>query len=176
MRAKYTGFILWLVLAVILLLPACSNNIDSSAPGQPTGSTSSALPVADKPSFFGVVSLLYATDTATPDDTQGPLVELTLRNINGEPLVALSAAILPDITPVIAFHFDFGVSPDNPLPPGETASATVRIGKYDDGTGYSLIISGKNQSGDKFEYYGWQITLPYQSGTTQSTYLQNNHR
>jgi hypothetical protein len=165
MQTRAVSLGLCFCLVLLSLLGACSNNIDSSTSGQPTGSTSSALPVADEPSFFGVVSLLYATDTATPDDTEGPLVELTLININDEPLVALSVAILPDVTPIEAFHFNFDVSTDNPLPPGETISATVKIGKYDDGTGYSLIISGKNQSGDKFEYTGWPVTLPYQIST-----------
>lgn len=92
----------------------------------------------------------------SPINPGGPIVEVTLRNVSGEPVVSLTASLGisragPSNTP---FIFNFNVTSSNPLLPATSVSSKLTLigGGFADNASYPLTIEGKLQSGAAFAY------------------------
>jgi predicted small secreted protein len=132
--------ILILVIAILclaaMLLTACTK----------TSSTTGQQPIE-------VVSVQGPIPPLNPG---GPVVEITLKNVSGEPVVSLQASLgITRAGPSGApFAFNFNVTTSNPLLPDTTISNTLTLigGEFSDNVSYPLTIEGKLKSGPEFLY------------------------
>jgi hypothetical protein len=101
-----------------------------------------------------------------PLNPGGPVVQITLKNVSGEPVVSLAAALGitragPSNTP---FTFNFDVTSSNPLLSDKTVGSKLTLigGGFSANVSYPLKIEGKLQSGTAFSYTRQvQIESPY---------------
>ena len=121
---------------VALLLGACSGT---------------ATPTGQQP-----VQVVSVSGPLPPINPGGPNVEVTLKNVSGEPVVSLTASLGvsragPSNTP---FILSFDVTSSNPLLPSNSISSRLTLigGSFADNTSYPLKIEGKLQSGGTFAY------------------------
>jgi predicted secreted protein len=113
--------------------------------------TSTPTPQNEQP--IEVVSVLGPIPPFNPG---GPVVEITLKNVSGEPVVSLKASLGitragPSNTP---FTFNFDVTPSNPLLPDKTIGTQLTLigGGFSDNVSYPLIIEGNLESGTEYSY------------------------
>ena len=87
-----------------------------------------------------------------PFNPGGPMVEITLKNTNVEPVVSLTA-IFTNLESR-DFDFEFAVSNSNPLLSGISISdSLILIGAgFDTNVSYPLTIEGTLQNGVMFNY------------------------
>ena len=101
------------------------------------------------------ISASNAQPSGQPVNPGGPVIQITLENISDEPVMALTASLVAASNiPWGPYEFTFGVTPSNPLMPGETISATRILigGGYNTSYYYPLIIDVTLQSGVRFTY------------------------
>ena len=129
---------------VALLLGACSGTASPTSTPTPT-------PTGHQP-----IQVVSVSGPLPPINPGGPQVEVTLKNISSEPVVALTASLGisragPSNTP---FVFNFDVTSANPLLPSNSISSRLTLigGSFADNTSYPLKIEGKLQSGGTFAY------------------------
>jgi len=91
-----------------------------------------------------------------PVNPGGPVVEITLKNVSGEPVVSLKASLGitragPSNPP---FTFNFDVTPSNPLLPDKTISTKLTLigGGFSDNVSYPLKLEGRLESGAEYSY------------------------
>ena len=87
-----------------------------------------------------------------PFNPSGPMVEITLKNANVEPVVSLTA-IFTNLGPR-DFDFEFAVSNSNPLLSGISISDSLTLigAGFDTNVSYPLTIEGTLQNGVTFNY------------------------
>jgi len=87
-----------------------------------------------------------------PFNPGGPMVEITLKNTNVEPVVSLTA-IFTNLGPR-DFAFEFAVSNSNPLLSGISISDSLTLidAGFDTNVSYPLTIEGTLQNGVTFNY------------------------
>jgi uncharacterized membrane protein len=80
------------------------------------------------------------------------MVEITLRNVAAEPVIALTA-VFTELGPH-KFTFDFAVTPETPLVSYQTISAKLILinGAFENNFPYHLTIKGTLQNGKTFTY------------------------
>jgi hypothetical protein len=126
-------------LATLAVMAGCT------ASSTPTQSPQNQQPIE-------VISVLEPPQDPNPG---GGIIEITLKNVGVEPVIAL-AAILTIRGP---FNYDFAVSPSHSLLLDQSISAQQRLIGSNDGWGtgiaYSVTINGTLQSGATFAYT-WQ--------------------
>jgi hypothetical protein len=85
-----------------------------------------------------------------PINPGGPVVGITIKNVSEENIVSLNATLELSME----FSFEFEVSDENPLLPGDTiyAKRILINGGFSDDTSYPLEISGEFQDGPAFSY------------------------
>jgi len=88
-----------------------------------------------------------------PINWGGPVVEITLKNVDVEPVVSLTATLELD-TPFGPFDFVFNVTPSNPLQPNRSTTATRCLigGGFSNNVSYPLTINATLQNGTNFVY------------------------
>ena len=99
-----------------------------------------------------VVSVLGPVPPINPG---GPIVEITLKNISGKPVVSLNATLgVPRPGPFPPFAFNFDATPSNPLPPGTTIASKLTLigGGFSDTVNYPLTIQGSLEGGFGFSF------------------------
>ena len=105
------------------------------------------LLVSESPDTYqNPIEIVSVTGPLEPINPGGPIVNITLKNISGEPVTSLTATLGAGRE----FEFIFDVSPSNPLPPGGTASLTRTLIGGGFGSGATLTISGTMQNGELF--------------------------
>ena len=94
-----------------------------------------------------VVSVLGPSQPINPG---GPIVEITLKNISSESIIALSATLELNKS----FVFSYDVSASNPLPTGKSIGVKLSLinAGYDASLSYLLTINGTQQNGETFVY------------------------
>jgi hypothetical protein len=134
---RKTLILLIAILSLVAMLPAACAGAPSTTSQQPVD----------------VVSVLGPIPPFNPG---GPVVEITLKNVSGEPVVSLKAGLGisragPANTP---FTFNFDVTPSNPLLPDKTIGAKLTLigASFSDNVSYPLIIEGKLGSGYEYSY------------------------
>jgi hypothetical protein len=86
-----------------------------------------------------------------PYSHEGWSAEITLKNVGDEPVVALSVTLLTQSERVIySSDIRFGVTPSNPLSPGDTISSKGTMFTTSGDVSYTLDIYGTLQSGAAF--------------------------
>jgi len=87
-----------------------------------------------------------------PFNPGGPMVEITLKNINVEPVVSLTANFT-NLGPR-DFNFEFDVGTTNPLLPGASISDSLILidAGFNSNVSYPLTIEGTLQNGVTFNY------------------------
>jgi hypothetical protein len=110
-----------------------------------------ATPAGQRP-----IQVMSVSGPLPPINPGGPPVQVTLKNVSGEPVVSLTASLGisragPSNTP---FVFNFDVTPSKPLAPDASVSSTLTLigGSFADNVSYPLAIEGKLQSGATFAY------------------------
>ena len=136
MKRKTLILIIAILMMVAMLLATCTG----------ASSTTKQQPIE-------VVSVL---GPISPFNPGGPVVEITLKNVSGEPVVSLKAGLGiiragPSNTP---FTFNFDVTPSNPLLPDKTIVTKITLigGSFADNVSHPLNIEGKLQSRGTFAY------------------------
>jgi hypothetical protein len=121
---------------VAILLGACSGT---------------ATPTGQQP-----MQVVSVSGPLPPINPGGPPVQVTLKNVSGEPVVSLTASLgisraVPSNTP---FVFNFDVTPSKALSPDASVSSRLVLigGSFSDNVSYPLAIEGKLQSGATFAY------------------------
>jgi hypothetical protein len=96
------------------------------------------------------VEIVSVTEAITRMNLAGPVAAITLKNISGEPVIALSARLETSQ----AFTCDCDVSAANPLLPGKSTSArlTMITGGFRPDVLYPLTIFGTLKSGATFSF------------------------
>jgi hypothetical protein len=140
--------ILTAILILVTGLTACGN----AAP-----TTNTAIPTTGIPSSQPI-EVVSVTGPMPPINPGGPTVQITLKNVGQEPVVAVKATL--ELTRDYEFTFD--VTKSQPLSTGASATLkqTLIGGGISDGVSYPLKISATLQSGATFEY-----TFPVKIGT-----------
>jgi hypothetical protein len=141
---------------VVGLAAACSGNATN---------TPSQTPTNQQP-----LEIVSVTGPLSPINPGGPVVQVILKNISSEPVVALSASLGinragPSNTP---FIFNFEVSSASPLLSSNSISSKLTLigGSFSDNTAYSLTIEGTLKSGGTFKYTEQvQIAAPQAQNT-----------
>jgi predicted secreted protein len=142
--------IIAVVILMTTLLPACSG----------TTSTVTQKPI-DVVSVWGPLS---------PVNPGGPVIEITLKNVSTEPVIALKAGLGINRagSPDTPFTFNFDVSSSNPLPADATISSqsTLIGGGFSENVDYSLLLEGALKNGIKFSY---TVQVQIESPPVQTT-------
>ena len=138
MSKKCAALVLIGLAALVLLAAGCA-----SAPGP--AATPTPTPTNQQP-----VDVVSVSGPLPPINPGGPIVEITLKNVASEPVVALAATIELGRT----FNFTFAVDPANPLLTGTSvASRQTLIGAgFSSDSAYPLTIKGTLKSGATFAY------------------------
>ncbi len=102
------------------------------------------------------IEVVSVSGPLAPINPGGPQVQVTLKNVSGEPVVSLTASLGitragPSNTP---FIFNFDVTSSNPLLPSNSISSRLTLigGSFADNISYPLKIEGKMKSGGTFAY------------------------
>lgn len=110
-----------------------------------------ATPMSQQP-----VEVVSVSGPLPPINPGGPPVQVTLKNVSGEPVVSLTASLAisragPSSEP---FVFSFDITPSKPLSPGASVSSRLTLigGSFADNVSYPLTIEGKLKSGATFAY------------------------
>jgi len=144
---KWQPIILGVCLGMLFAVAGCSKT--------PTSTTTTGI---QSPQPVEAVSV---TGPLQPINPGGPIVEVTLKNRDTEPIVALTA----DLKLSRTFTFNFDVTSSNPLLADKTVSAKltlIGIG-FSDSLLYPLTITGMEQNGVTFTYTEQvQIVAPTQ--------------
>jgi len=84
----------------------------------------------------------------------GPIVEITLKNVAGEPVISLEASLELESVSGRPFKYTFDVTPSKPLLPGASTSTkqTLIGGGFSDEIPYPVTINGTLQSNVAFVY------------------------
>jgi hypothetical protein len=129
---------------LILIIAVLSTTAVLPSACTPASTTTSKPPIE-------VVSVLGPVPPFNPG---GPVVEITLKNVSGKPVVSLNATLAivrtgPSNTP---FIFNFDVTPSNPLLPDKTIGSKLTLigGGFSDNVSYPLTIQGSVESGTEF--------------------------
>jgi hypothetical protein len=98
------------------------------------------------------VKVLSVTNSYSNGQQENPTIAINLQNTSAEPIVALTA-VLEELAPV-NFPFDFDVTSDNPLNPGQNIIASNYLfqGEFGAGIPYALEITGIMKSGKTFSF------------------------
>jgi hypothetical protein len=96
------------------------------------------------------IEIVSVTGPMSPINPGGPVVEITLKNISAEPVVALSARLETSR----AFTCTCDVTAANPLLPGKNIIARLTMigGGFSDTVSYPMTILGTLKSGDTFSF------------------------
>jgi hypothetical protein len=96
------------------------------------------------------IEILSVIGPLQPINPGGPIVEITLKNLAVEPIVALTATLELSRS----FDSDFNVTPSNPVLPNKSISARLTLigGGFSDNLSYPLTIDGAFQNGATFVY------------------------
>jgi hypothetical protein len=136
MERKLLAFGMVILSTVVLLVGACSGTATST--GQ-------------RP-----IEVVSVASPLSPINPGGPIVEVTLKSVSSEPVVALTASLGisragPSNTP---FIFNFDVTSSNPLLPSNSIRSRLTLigGSFADNISYPLKIEGKLKSGATFAY------------------------
>lgn len=110
-----------------------------------------ATPTGQQP-----IQVVSVSGPLPPINPGGPPVQVTLKNVSGQPVVSLTASLGinragPSSEP---FIFNFDVTPSKPLLPASSISGRLTLigGSFADNVSYPLKIEGKLQSGATFAY------------------------
>ena len=102
------------------------------------------------------IQVVSVSGPLPPINPGGPNVEVTLKNVSGDPVVSLTASLeISRVGPSNApFVFNFDVSSSNPLLPSSSISSRLTLigGSFADNISYPLNIEGKLQRGGTFAY------------------------
>jgi hypothetical protein len=93
------------------------------------------------------IDIVSVSGPLQPINPGGPIVEITLKNVGDQPVIALTA----DLTLNVSFSFDFDVTSSNPLLPGKSISSRRGLitGGFSDNL-YPLTITGTLQNHARF--------------------------
>jgi hypothetical protein len=149
-----TGIVVLSVIA--LLVGACSG----SATNTPSQTSTNQQPIE-------VVSV---SGPLAPINPGGPVVQVILKNVSGESVVALTASLGINHTGPsnLPFVFNFEVNSASPLLPSNSINSkqTLIGGGFSDNTEYPLIIEGTLKSGGTFKNTMQVQVKPPQGQTT----------
>jgi hypothetical protein len=142
--------VIYPAIALLAIAAGCSGAYSSST----TSTTTSGR----------VIQVISVASTG-PINPGGPVIEVTLKNISGQNIVALTAILtLAPGSSAGPFTYDFGIGSSLPLAPGATDSQTKTLigASYSAETPYPLGIHGNLQDGASFteEYYIMISTTP----------------
>ena len=100
------------------------------------------------------VKVVSVVGPIPPYNPSGPVVRVTLKNIDDTPIVSLNAVLkLPSAEPSITYSFSFGVNSTNPLLSGEGVESTkTLIGAGFSDSSYPIGISGVLANNVTFNY------------------------
>jgi streptogramin lyase len=99
-----------------------------------------------------LIEVISVFGPVQPFNPGGPMVEITLKNVSAEPVIALTA-VFTELGPH-KFTFDFAVTPETPLVSYQTISAKLILinGAFENNFPYHLTIKGTLQNGKTFTY------------------------
>lgn len=113
-------------------------------------------PRATSPTIKEPIEVVSVLGPIPPFNPGGPVVEITLKNVSGEPVVSLKAMLGinragPSGTP---FTFNFDVTHSNPLLSDKTIGSKLTLigGGFSGNVSYPLTIEGSLKSGTVFSY------------------------
>jgi len=92
----------------------------------------------------------------------GPIVEITVKNVSSEPVILLEVNLdIGSVSPQNPYVFNFGVSPSNPINPGQIISGRrVLIGGGFGDLPLPLTISGRLEGNVAFFYVRSVVITP----------------
>jgi hypothetical protein len=99
-----------------------------------------------------LIEVISVLGPVPPFNPGGPVVEITLKNVSAETVIALTA-VCTELGPH-KFTFDFAVTPETPLVSNQTISAKLILinGAFENNFPYHLTIKGTLQNGETFTY------------------------
>jgi hypothetical protein len=151
--------------AFAAVLPGCSTAPASSP--TPTPAITATPTPTPTPQNQQPVEIVSISGPLAPINPGGPIVEITLKNISAQPVVALSARL--DLGTPRSFVFNFAVAPAGPLLPAQTISAKLTLigGGFSSGVTYPLAINGSLRNGDNFSYTRQVLITPPASNSPE---------
>jgi hypothetical protein len=145
--------ILVMVVSLLVGITACTSagTVTTTASSVPTTATTSEVTTPGQEP----VEVVSVTGPIPPINPGGPTVEIILQNASAEPLVYLTAKLGVGGSPSgNGFVFDFNVTPQSPLAPGNntTSQKTLIGGGFGSDTLYPLTVSGSFEGNESFSY------------------------
>jgi hypothetical protein len=142
-----TGLRLRLAIVCLAVLAAMAGCSTTPAPA--------LTPRTPQPLQIAVVSVYGPLQPINPS---GPLIEITLKNVGLEPVVALTASL--ELSRSFIFNFD--VTPSKPLLSDKMVSAKLTLigGGFSDSLSYPLTIKGTLQNGLVMAYLTQVVIKP----------------
>jgi hypothetical protein len=136
-----------LIFAMISLLALSACQSKTTSPTLTTSTTSNYEAANPQP-----VAVLSIQGPLPPINPGGPNVEITLKNVSTEPIVALTAVFTNLGARDIDINFEVG--PVNPFSPGASISDTQTLidGGFTNNVSYPLTIEGTLERGATFSY------------------------
>jgi hypothetical protein len=135
--------------AVLLSSGLAGCHLSSNPTPTPSPSPTVTLPPGQEP-----VEIVSVTGPIKPINPGGPTVEITVKNVSTEPVIALEATLEVSSAAGRPFVYKFNVALVYPLKPGSATSAVQNLitGGFSDSTPYPVTIKGMLLSGAAFQY------------------------
>ena len=134
MRLKTSIFAICLLFAALPVTGACSGKTES--------------PTFNDTGTIRPIEIVSVTGPMPPLNPGGPNVEITVKNTSEYPVTYLIVRLNLNLpTPPAAYSFDFGLTAEAPLAPGETAKLARSLinGSFNAEASYTLtIVAGYN--------------------------------
>ena len=108
-----------------------------------------------------IIEVISVTGPVPPYTPGGPTIKIVLKNVSTRPVISLTAELeIPRNTTLpfdhdVSLQFNYDVSEQNPMMPGESSSATsILIGPkgFDNNVMYSLKVHGSLKDEQTFNY------------------------
>jgi hypothetical protein len=143
-------------LAVLSTMVGCATTTEAIVTPAPTTTPAPAL-TTHNPQLLQI-AVVSVSGPLQPINPGGPIIEITLKNVGLEPVVALTASLELGRS----FIFNFDVTPAKPLLTDKTVSAKLTLigGGFSDSLSYPLTINGTLLNGLVMAYSTQVVIKP----------------